>query len=389
MKTRSIALAAPLALLLAAISVPSAQALPLNDFDAPLLGTTATAQLTRMPTLEQVTCSDANCTTGLYPETALRSVEYSTKTVMPDAGYTRVPEFLRGVLVNWTDLTAAEGSSSFASFVIAEYQPGSDMRKVMTDTAALSGTTLTERVINGQSIFVGETVNEREDENNFSGTAFKSVFILGIDSLIRAGCQAGGSAVQTSRCTVEGLIPLALSIANTSPSKKLIDAAQLESLAPEALPKALQPLVVASVGNDQAWATESSNKKLLSYLNGKPTAFAQYTIEGSPRMNVYSRSSKIGSQSVARGFIERACQVSDDEASCRDRKIAGGRGVATTYIDDRDQGGVVEVTVRGTSRDSLILFGCFKRSAVSGFLSKAEVAKCTALGATILTNANR
>ena len=383
------ATAGAMTLLLTGVTMPSAQALPTDEFDAPLLGFTASEQLTRMPSLDEVQCSDAACTTGLFPRAALTLTEYSTSSIMPDAGYARVPEFRRGVNELWRDLTVRKGDTSIASFTIAEYQPGSDMRKVMADTAAQTGTPLTERIVNGTSVFVGETVNASESDNNFSGTAFKSAYVLGTDSLVRAGCQAGGTGVQTSRCTVENLIPLAIAIANKAPARAIPGASRLAKLAPQPLPADLQPLIVNSTGGDQPWAIDISNPKLLAALRGKPTASAQYTIEGSPRMHVFSQSTELANPRLALGYVKRPCSVTVEGASCRDRLLPGGLGMVTTYIDDTATGEVGQIEIRGIGKRSLIDFGCFKRGAVSGYLTKQEIARCTALGRTILENAQR
>jgi hypothetical protein len=384
MQRQVLSVALVTAFLSAGLMAPTAQGVPVEEFDAPLLGSTASAQLTRMPSLNQIQCSDAACTTGLFPRASLNRVEYSTKRIMPDAGYTRVPEFVRGVLETWSDTTVQEGGVSFASFTIAEYQPGSDMRSVMTAIADLSGSQLTARVVEGTTVFVGETINASDEANNFSGTSFKSAYILGTDHLIRAGCQAGGSGVETSRCTVDNLIPLALSIANAQPQRSVPREQALKALAPTSVPAGLRPLVVASVGADQPWALEVSNKKLLAALEGQPTALAQYTLQGSPGMYVSTLTTPLTKPALARGLLNRPCTSVAGESSCTDRKIRGAQGVVTTFTENDQGGGVSAVTVQGVVNTSLLSFTCFKRVGVSGFLTKREVARCASLGSTML-----
>lgn len=387
MQRQVLSVALATAFVSAGLSVPSAQAVPIDEFDAPLLGTTATEQLTRMPTLDQVRCSDAACSSGLFPQTAVSLVEYSTPAIMPDAGYTRVPEFRRGVNVVWSDLTVRKGDTSFATFTIAEYQPGSNINAIMDSIAAQTRTPLTKSVVQGVTVFSGEVVNESDDENDFSGTSFKSAYVLGTNSFVRAGCQAGESGVQSSRCTVANLIPLAISMAQAQPQSAISQSGALTRLAPTSLPSSLQPLVVASVSDDQPWATDVTNKKLLAALNGQATAVAQYTIEGSPRMYVGTLTTKLDAPELARGYLNRACTVYAEEDMCTTRKLPGGNGVVTTYTRGSRDEAVVLVSIRGLTRNGLVEFSCFKREAVSGYLTKREIAQCSALARGVLNQA--
>lgn len=389
MNSRIASVALATAFITAGLAAPAAQAVPVDDFDAQLLGTTASEQLTRMPSLSDVQCADATCSTGIFPEAALSLVEYSTTRIMPDAGYTRVPEFRRGVNVLWRDMTVQPGDTSFASFTIAEFEAESDMTKVMQAVAAQTGTPLTPSTVGGVTVYSGEVLNASEDENDFSGTSFKSAYVLGTDSFIRAGCQAGDSGVQSSRCTVANLIPLAVSIATKQPAKSVPGAKDLEGLAPVALPAGLEPLVVANASDARPWAIDVSNRKLLAALDGQPTAMAQYTLQGSPRMYVSTLSTKLTKPGQARGFLDRPCRVTVDDVSCTDRELPKGRGTVTLFTDDTANGAVEQVTVEGLAGDSLLSLSCFKRQAVSGYLTKKEIATCTSLGSAMLTGGVR
>lgn len=383
----SVALAT--AVITAGLAAPAASAVPVDDFDAPLLGTTTSAQLTRMPTLSDVACADTTCTTGLFPAAALSLVEYSTTRIMPDAGYTRVAEFRRGVNVLWRDLTVRPGDTSFATFTIAEFEPGSDMTQVMESIAAQTGTPLTPSTVGSVTVYSGEVINASDDENNFAGTSFKSAYVLGTDSFVRAGCQAGGTGVQTSRCTVANLIPLAVSIAAAQPAAAIPGAQRLEGLAPTTLPAGLKPLVVVNASDARPWAMKVSNQKLLTALDGQPSAMAQYTLPSSPRMFVSTLTTKLRKPVLAHGFLDRPCKLDVADHSCTDRELASGRGTVTLYANDAADGAVEQMTVQGLSGDSLLLLTCFKRQSVSGYLTKKEIATCTSLANAMLTGGVR
>lgn len=389
MRTLAIGSAAIGLLAVGLATASPASALDTAEYDAPLLGTTATAQATRLPSLAEVQCSDAACTTGLFPKTSLSYVEYSTDSFIREAGYTQVPEFRRGVYTVWQDRTKDDDASSFASFVIAEYAPGSDMRKVAEATAALTGTPLSERQVDGTTVLVGQVVNDNDDDNIYTGTAFRSAIVLGTDSMVRAGCQMGGTSVEKSRCTVDGLARIAVAIAARQPAAPA-DAAALGALPPRSLPSGLDAVVTVSASAGNPWNDPDLGKAVRAALAGKPTAISQYALAGMPDVYVSTTASPLA-KGLARKFATRSCDVPDGY-TCAKRSLAGGSATQLTITKQGTKGAkdtVISVTVAGAGRGVAIEAGCSKRVPISGPFTARELSRCVAVSKSIVTAAIR
>lgn len=116
---------------------------------------------------------------------------------------------------------------------------------------------------------------------------------------------------------------------------------------------------------------------------------AQFTLTSSPRMYSSTLSTKLTRPGQARGFLDRVCRVTVDDLSCTDRVPPKGRGTVTLFTDDTANGAVEQLTVEGLASDSLLTLTCFKRQAVSGYLTKKEITTCTSLGSAMLAGGVR
>ena len=382
-KRAIVAAAGSLALVASALVMSPAEAAGVEDFNAPLLGTTATAQVTRFPSAAEITCSDAACTDGIFAQVEQRGVEYSTTRIMPDAGYTRVPQFRRGVASTWFDATRATTDVAYVTFVIAEYASGSDMVSVAKAIAAGTETSLAPIQVGGREVWVGETLNKSESDNVYAGTGFKSAYVLGENSFVRAGCQLGESVLATTTCTIPGLAKLAVRIADRAP-QPVVGRAQLGRILPASYPKGMRPLVLSSVNSAVGWGTATHDAALLAAVDKQPTALTQFTLSGAPRMAVDAVFSGLAKSSLARAFVAERC-VSTATRACRTTKLPGGLGYQNFYFDAGTKRGNARIIFVGAGNGRLVSVDCNKR-VIAGAMTVAEQAKCTKAATALLAS---
>ncbi len=64
------------------------------------------------------------------------------------------------------------------------------------------------------------------------------------------------------------------------------------------------------------WTIDLSNRDLLAALDGQPSTMAQHTRASSPRMYISTLSTKLTKPGRARGFLDQACPLTVDDLSC-------------------------------------------------------------------------
>ena len=370
------ALVVAAALAASVIAAAPAQAETVLDFDAPLLGTTATLQTTRLATASDVTCSDAACTSGIFRTVTSGGFEYSSVDLMRDAGYTRPPQFRRGISQSWYDATAADADVAYMTVALAEYAPGSDMVSVATSVAALGGITLSPMTVDGVDVLVGESVNASDTDNVYTGSAFKSAVVIGTDSMVRAGCQLGGAQVAATTCTTANLAQLAVKVSRQSPLDAVPGQAKINRLLPDGFPAGMRPLVLASATAEDAWVPSISNEALLAELDKSPSAVTQFTLRGAPRMGVTAVFSALEESSMAKGFIARKCESTATRV-CKTTRLQGGIGYQNLSYDKGTKRDSARLTFVGAGNGRLVSVGCYKRKPTVGAMTVKEQAMCT------------
>lgn len=377
------ALVVAAALAASVIAAAPAQAETVLDFDAPLLGTTATLQTTRLATASDVTCSDAACTSGIFRKVTSGGFEYSSVDLMRDAGYTRPPQFRRGISQSWYDATAADADVAYMTVALAEYAPGSDMVSVATSVAALGGITLSPMTVDGVDVLVGESVNASDTDNVYTGSAFKSAVVIGADSMVRAGCQLGGAQVAATTCTTANLAQLAVKVSRQSPLAAVPGQSSINRLLPTAFPAGMRPLVLASATAEDAWGMSISNAALLAELDKSPSAVTQFTLAGAPRMAVTAVFSALGKPGMANGFIARTCQ-SNATRVCKTTQLRDGLGYQNLSYDKGSKRDNARLTFFGAGNGRLVSMGCYKRKPTVGAMTVKEQAMCTTAAKALL-----
>ena len=369
------AIAVAVALAASVIAAAPAQAETVSDFDAPLLGTTATLQTTRLATAADITCSDAACTTGIFRKVMSGGFEYSSVELMRDAGYTRPAEFRRGISQSWYDATAADADFAYMTVALGEYAAGSDMVAVATSIAALGGITLSPTTVDGVEVWIGETTNTSDADNVYTGSAFKSAVVLGTNSMIRATCQLDGAQVESTTCTVANLAQLAVKVAKKSPRATVSGQSKINRILPNSLPIGMRPLVLASESAEDAWGMLMSDTALLAELDKYPSAVTQFTLVGAPRMAVDVIISALSNSKIADGFIGESCESSATRI-CRTTKLPGGFGYQNLSYDKGTKRDNARLTFVGVGNGRLMSIDCYKRKPTAGTMTLKEQSMC-------------
>lgn len=359
----------------------------INQFDAPLLGTTATAQATRLPFASQIKCSDAQCSTGIFEEVSGGIVEYSTRYIMRDSSYTQVKEFKRGVMSSWADESVPAGSYASANFTIAEMLPGSDMVAVAQDIASLVDITLKETTVNNTTVWAGES-NTNDADNIYSGSSFKTSFVLGNDSFIRAACQYDERAAADTHCTLQGLSQLVVSISEKKPSEKLYRESSIISALPTDFPADMRPLVITSVASKAAWAPLGASDQLIKELATSRTGMAQFSLSGAARVRVPVAFTHIASSEAVRDYVSAQCE-STETRYCFTESLPNNVGYVSAYFDKGTDFGRAVVEYVGYGNNNLVKMLCQKRYQVTSELSQDDFSLCTEMAIELLTNTQR
>ena len=376
MSTRSFIAAAAAALSLSVIAAAPASAETVGSFDAPLLTSTGTSQLTRFPTTAELTCSDTACTSGIFAKPVWMWNEYSTDRIMRDSGYTQVPEFRRGVGASWSDDSVQGDDIAVLSLIVGEYASGSDLVQVAKTIAAKTDTVLSLRQVDGSDVWAGETVNASDSQNIYAGTGFKSAYVLSDTALYRAGCQLGGAQVTASTCTLDNLSKVAIQFARRAESP-VVGQADINSLMPESFPAGMRPLILTSVTGQQAWGSSVSNPVLLAQLSKKPSAVTQFTIAGAPRMSVDVTFGALDKAAQAKEYISRKCISDSTTRDCVTTKLPGGIGYKVNIFDRGTKNAFPSLNFRGAGNGRLILMSCSKRRNSAGGMTAKDVRLCT------------
>ena len=371
------AVVASTSMMLASCSSTPPASLAVEAFNAPLMGTTATAQATRFPELSEVLCSDDSCSEGLFESASSGGVEYSTRQIMRDASYTQVPEFRQGVLASWSDASVAEGAYASASFTIAEYAAGTNLETVITEISDMVGISLTKTEVDSVTVWSGEASDESDDENIYSGTNFKAVYAIQDNSIIRATCQFDAVAAKTTKCALGNMTKMVVGISKKSPSTVLPDEEKITSALPTHYPADMRPLVVISVPSQAAWGERvSSDDPLYPELANSSTAMTQFTLSGSPRMRIKANFTDIEASQNLTDFVEDGCHPTDTR-DCVSEELPGSLAIQKTYFDKGTDFANAQASIIGAGNGRLLEMFCQKRVPVAGQLTEQDRVLCT------------
>ena len=146
-RIRAVGLAAAVILMIQA--VPASAATPLEEFDAPIFGTSASNVATVMPSVVDVSCAHDQCTTGVLPSPVLiDSTRYFSTTVAPGGAFATAPGFQAKVMRSW--FHEDEGDRADFVLMLIEFSSGSNLEAVVAAEASALELTLTGPVqVNG------------------------------------------------------------------------------------------------------------------------------------------------------------------------------------------------------------------------------------------------
>lgn len=382
---RSVPLALAVVLLPVSAAVP-AQAASSSQFDAPLLGTTATAQAARFPSSVDLACSDAACTTGVLRNPVGGEVEYSTSTIVRDPGYTAVPEFERGLMTVWSDRGVRSGDVDSVSFAIGQYAAGSDLVAVSKAIAAKVDMALSPVQVDGLEVWAGEIVNDTDSANVYNGSAFKIASVISGDSIIRGTCSSGGTRTQTSDCTLPKLEHLVTALAQRQPGLSAGDRATINRLVPSTVARGITPLVAITGQSPALWGADISNPNLLTVMSRSKSVFAQYTMDGAPHVRLRALYAAVTSTKTALGYVNRPC-TTVAQRDCRVTRLVGGVGVQRLYSDTGTTLGRATMVFTGAGNGRLVRIECNQRHQLYGEFTAAQRAQCTKAATRLLAAA--
>lgn len=321
---RVLALAAGAALLAIgqpACATPSAAApkpVTWQSFNAPILGTTGTLTYARMPSIAEIRCSDAACTTGVLPTGAqVGTSRYLSRKVALGGVFAAEPTFLAKVNASWW--YAAGGKTNEDATVhlfLAQFAAGTVFADVVARDAATSQLTMQPPTTNGDiTSWQGSTTLE-------DATVYNVVYVNQGDALIRAACIFSPGLAAAGVCKPGNLGALAVQTLARPAPKALPHGSTVNTLIPRT-PAGLRPVIVTSDASDLIWNGYGPTATMTKQLAGTRTAVLQYQISSAPRMLFTVKVAPVES-AATKEFADSVCDYpSAARIQCVKKGIAG------------------------------------------------------------------
>ena len=281
-----------------------------SDFDAPLFGTTATLNEARMPTYQQVRCSDARCTRGVLPVAEVGATIYVGTTVARGGVFADSPSFVAKLNNHWTNYAAnseAAGgpASDYSSFTLhlTQITPGADIPGlVATDLARYGqGTLSSPQIVDGATVWRG-TAND-------PNAAWTFAYVSRGDALARGICMQAGTERGSVTCQPANVEALTLGAVLAPPATTLAEQGSIRGLIPATSP-GIRPLVLDIEPTLPLWAGYGPPPSLVRALSMRKNSVSlQYEVMKFPELILSAKVAALSSETPARPWVRSTCNA--------------------------------------------------------------------------------
>ena len=302
-------------------STPASAATPLDEFDAPIFGTSASLVTTVMPTVADVACAHDACTTGVLPSPVIvESSRYFSTTVAPGGLFSNVPGFQSKVIRSWGHYDESDQAS--LSIMLVDFTVGTDLAAAVASDASARGLTLTGPVQAGDLTTWTATDPANAD---YAGT---QVYVASGARLALGRCQMTPSLASTGACAEQNVAALTTAAATKAVPTTIRVSPKAAALVPST-PKGMSGVIFSQQLSrnliEVANPVMTSSKVVARQLAGTVSVDLQYGIKAAPGLYVTAQIAPVDSP-ASRAAVGSPCGASDTW-TCTSSKLRGsGRG---------------------------------------------------------------
>ena len=320
-RSRFAAVGLAAAALLMVPSAPASAATPLDEFDAPIFGTSASVVATVMPSLAEVACAHDTCTTGVLPAPVLiTSTRYFSTSVAPGGAFAAAPGFQAKVIRSW--MHGDDADDADFTLMLIEFAGGSNLDAVVAAEAAARGLTLTGPVqVNGLTTWTA---------SGGVGTGVVSRYSYSVSGtkLAYGRCNMSESLLAVGACDEQKVAALTTAAATRAVPASVRLSKSAQALIPTT-PKGMSGVVATQQLSrnlmDVANPEVTSAPRVARQLAGTTSVDLQYGITAQPGLYVVTQIAPVDTP-ASRAAIETPCEPSDTW-TCTSTTIRGsGRG---------------------------------------------------------------
>ena len=344
------------------VLAPSAHAASLSTFSAPLDGTSATAQATRLPS----------------PASAQRYVAHE----LGDYGtvYTVAGPLATGVLADRPAFVAKvsrqlPASDGVVATSIIQVKPGTDLAAEVTWASGhdgMTGSTPRTSTLPGGWMVWDYGVSADKDVHRQAVYAAKGT------QIVRVYCQVQNDAAKPASTAPLCKDPVALArgIVQTKPA--LPSTSAVKALLPPRTPAGLTPQFANVSRSGPLWRSLFGADESLTTALGPQTVNVTWTVPGSPGLIVQATQTTLASLDPTPRFLSDLCPMGS--ATCTGRADLavtppGGLAVADAY-HPKGEAGTWALETQIAARGRLLDIGCAAGDGNTRAMTDAESATC-------------
>lgn len=366
---RGLLLATVVAFVMSSVIVtsPTVSAETLSDFSAPLLGTTATAQLTRAPDARELSCT-RGCASGLFRGPAYpQGVSYVTPG--PAAW---------GVLSSSPALAA-----KVSRFYFGDHDQSAAVTLIQTSSGADTAATVLQiakddnvssRKLAKTQATGGWTLWTSADVAVGGGSSRKAAYAGRPGQIVRVACTHSSSASSAGECTNVGA--LALTIAQKQPSVPQIAA----NLLPAGTPTGVTSQVADLQDSAGIWGQWLGGPASFVSALGPLSSTLEWSVAGAPALTLSGVLTTLTSTAPLGEFLATLCTPST-KTKCsviKDLPASVPAGVqasaASFYLEPNAAPSAIEVQLGGMGK--MVDLGCAVKDGFTRAMTAREISAC-------------
>jgi len=330
----------------------------------------ASLQATRLPTVEQLRCSDPVCTQGLLVDPIFTGMEFRDDRIIGGGAFADAAGYRSKISAFWSDVPPRQSVSGgiALSINLVAFTTVAKARNAVIADASSQGIRLSKAPGSEfDGSWLGDTIAP-------DGTRLRYAYVVTADaepSVVRGVCALWGASRRSATCSSLNLFAMISGIARrpaaTPPPLAL------------AQPPGLNIVLTATVFGPSAWAAESPDADLLASMADATTTVAQYVPTSQASMSISLRSVPMASGSSVGKFVDSPCEPALPGTICRSEKLPNGGALKYTSLRN-DPRKVVQMQVRALTGPTLVVVDCSRPRDFSA-LTAIQQRSCRTLGA--------
>lgn len=335
--------------------------------DAPSFAATAAS---RLPTVEQLRCSDPTCSKGLLIDPMVTGIEFRDEQIIGGGAFATAPGYRNKISGFWTDVPTRQSVSGAAglSINLVGFTTVRRAKDAILADAAGEGVRLTRVSDAG---LTGRWLGEYTAPD---GTRLRFAYVVTASpepTVVRGVCALWGTSRRNSSCSTINLLTITSDTALRQPAASPVPA-------PVNLPAGLLPVLATTLPGPSAWAADSPGADLLAATSDSTTTLVQYAPVGQPALAITQRTVTLPAGTDAATFVDSPCEPALPGTTCRSQSIPGGGTLRFTGLRESPRK-VVLIQVRMSSGLRLTVVDCTRPRDFTA-LTAIQQRSCSELG---------